>query len=48
MSIRIDVVGLGSLDRNMVNSLAICGGTVSIDATLNNVQSAFQRIAAPD
>jgi hypothetical protein len=50
-SVRIDVVGLGSLSQsesNLLESLVTCGGTVTIGAAMNDVGEAFRAIAAAD
>jgi hypothetical protein len=41
----MDVVGLGSVSRAMLDSLVTCGGTVTIGAAMDDVNEAFVMIA---
>jgi hypothetical protein len=48
MSIRMDVVGFGSLNETVLRSLALNGGTFSNETTMDDVEKEFIRIAATD
>jgi uncharacterized protein YegL len=46
--IRMDVVGYGSVNSNVLNQLVTGGGQVTIGRTINDVQNVFRAIAAAD
>jgi hypothetical protein len=46
--VRMDVVGLGSISRSMLDRLVTCGGTVTIGAAMNDMGGTFCAIAAVD
>jgi hypothetical protein len=48
MGIRIDAIGFGSINPSVLNSLVINGGTYSVNATMDDVEKQFLRIAASD
>jgi hypothetical protein len=46
--IRMDVVGCGSVQQDILNQMVTCGGQVSIGATIREVREIFRQIAATD
>jgi hypothetical protein len=44
--IRMDVVGFGCVNRDVLNQLVTCGGQVTIGSTMEDVQEIFRHIAA--
>jgi uncharacterized protein with von Willebrand factor type A (vWA) domain len=47
-NIRLDAVGFGSADQNVLNQLVTCGGQVTIGRTMTDVQNTFAALAATD
>jgi uncharacterized protein with von Willebrand factor type A (vWA) domain len=46
LGVRLDAVGVGGSEQNVLRQLVTCGGTVTIGQTMNDVQQVFVRIAA--
>jgi hypothetical protein len=48
LGVRMDVIGYGSVQGNILNQLVTCGGQVTMYRTMDDVQAGFRAIAATD